>query len=356
MKRPQITQIYTDSDVRKKICAHLCNLWIVLLLILSGCKEKDSKVYPQDRMTVEYSVDRETIQVGDPVELIVTAYYPTNGILELPEIGREKAVVLLGRDSETTPREDGLLQAQTRYALTSFRLGDQPVCNDLIRCTVNGQIFSTNFPPVTLHVESSLSSEDSSELADIKAPQKLPGRIPGWIWIVLGAAAVSFAIGIIISALWKNREKLVPTAPPVPAHVIALRALEALQQRKLLEQNECKPFYTELSLILRTYLEGRFNLNAPDETTEEIVIEMSRSPELSGTQRNILQEFMRQADMVKFAKGNPDRTTMESAFETTREFVNETKLTDTQIINHEDTKNTKITASSPSCLRGEKQI
>jgi len=93
----------------------------------------------------------------------------------------------------------------------------------------------------------------------------------------------------------------------------------------LLEQDECKPFYTELSLILRTYLEGRFSLNAPDETTEEIVEELSRSPELNGAQRNILQEFMRQADIVKFAKGHPDRPTMESAFNTTRQFVEETK-------------------------------
>ena len=60
-------------------------------------------------------------------------------------------------------------------------------------------------------------------------------------------------------------------------------------------------------------------------TTEEIVEEMSRSTELSGLQRNILQDFMRQADIVKFAKGHPDRGTMEAAFGTTKQFVEETK-------------------------------
>ena len=50
-----------------------------------------------------------------------------------------------------------------------------------------------------------------------------------------------------------------------------------------------------------------------------------KSPKLSGTQRNILQDFMRQADIVKFAKGHPDRPTMESAFITTKQFVEETK-------------------------------
>ena len=55
--------------------------------------------------------------------------------------------------------------------------------------------------------------------------------------------------------------------------------------------------------------------------------EMSRSPELSTEQQNILRAFMTQADMVKFAKGHPDRATMENAFATTERFVERTKST-----------------------------
>ncbi len=298
---------------------------IILILALAGCEKKTAKKVPQDRLTVEYTIDRDTLMVGDPAELVVTAYYPTNGVLEMPEIGREKDVVLLKRTWANVPREDNLAQAETRFALTSFRLGDHVVSTNSITCTVGDRTFTTNFPPVVLHVKSSLSDDAASELADIKPSRRLPGRIPRWIWIVLGAAAVAFVVGLITSRLWKNREKLVPATPPVPPHVIALQALQALKNKNLLEQDECKPFYTELSLILRAYLEGRFHLNAPDETTEEIVDEMSRSPELNGAQRNILQEFMRQADMVKFAKGHPDRNTMEAAFDTTKRFVEETK-------------------------------
>lgn len=297
----------------------------LIVLSLFGCKKEESKTYPQDRLTVEYAIDRETILVGDPVALVVTAYYPTNGVLKLPEIGREKDIVLLKRDWENIPREDGLIQSESRYSITSFRLGEQPVSTNDIVCTVNEETFTTNFPSIVLRVESSLSGNATSELADIKPVQKLSGRIPRWIWVVLGSAAIAFFVGLITSKLWKNRATLIPSAPPIPPHVIALKALQSLMNKGLLEQDECKPFYTELSLILRTYLEGRFNLNAPEETTEEIVEALSRSPELNGGQRNILQEFMRQADMVKFAKGHPDRTTMESAFNTTRQFVEETK-------------------------------
>lgn len=299
-------------------------LWLVPFLLF-GCKERESKTLPQDRLTVEYSIDRETIHVGDPVELIVTAYYPTNGVLELPEIGREKDIILLKRDWASIPREDALHQSETRYSITSFRLGEHVVSTNGIVCSIGDETLATNFPQVVLKVESALSGDASTELADIKPEQKLDGRIAPWLWVSLGTALAAFLTGLVTAKLWKRREPIVPSAPPVPPHVIALHALNSLKEKGLLERDECEPFYTELSLILRTYLEGRFNLNAPDETTEEIVEELSRSPELNGAQRNILQEFMRQADMVKFAKGHPGRTSMESAFDTTRHFVEETK-------------------------------
>ncbi len=317
----------TDKHrLQKKASASICvYLWALGLLFIIGCSQEQNKTYPQDRLTVEYSLDRDTIMVGDPAELVVTAYYPTNGTLELPEIGHEKDVVVLQRDWEHIPRKDGLAQAETRYSLTSFRLGDHLLSSNAITCTIGDRTYTTNFPPVSLHVQSALPPDAGAEIADIKPSRKLPGRIPRWLWVAAGATAVAFLAGLISSRLWKNREKLIPAAPPVPPHVIALNALQALKHKGLLERDECEPFYTQLSLILRTYLEGRFHLNAPDETTEEIVEEMSRSPELNGAQRNILQEFMRQADMVKFAKGRPDRGSMESAFDTTKQFVEETQ-------------------------------
>ncbi|MDZ8119249.1 hypothetical protein [Pontiella agarivorans] len=299
--------------------------WLVLLA-LAGCKEVEQKAVPQDRLTVEYSVDREDILIGDPVQLTVTAYYPTNGTLVLPEIGREKDVVLLSRDWNDIPREDGLTQSETRYSITSFRLGEHVVSTGTISCAVGEDLFSTNFPDINLTVSSSLPDDASSEIADLQPVHKLPGRIPAWVWIIPGSVLLAFLIGLLTSKLWKNRETLIPSAPPVPPHIIAFQALETLKNKGLLEKGECNPFYTELSLILRTYLDGRFRLNATDETTEEIVENLSRSPELNMDQQSILRDFMTQADMVKFAKGHPDRSTMESAFATTQQFVEETKM------------------------------
>ena len=309
--RPQRRKDAKNVDGASCSVGLLCG---VLLLLFTGCKKEEPKPYPQNQLTVEYTFDQESIHVGDPVELILTAYYPTNSTFEPPEIGREKDIVLLNRDWKRIPREDGLTQTETRYSITSFRLGNHLV--------------STNIPDLVLHVDSALEADASSKIADIKPMHKLPGRMPRWVWVVLGTAAAAFLLGLVSSKLWKHRKVIIPRTPPPPPHVLAFRALEKLKGKGLLEKDACNPFYTELSLILRIYLDGRFHLNAPDETTEEIVEELSTSPELNAIQRNILQDFMRQADMVKFAKGHPDRSTMESAFDTTKQFVAETKQTE----------------------------
>jgi hypothetical protein len=284
-----------------------------------------------DPQEASYTVDKTTIMVGDPVELSVTAFCPTNAMIDFPELGREKEIVVLQRSSERLepgkhPGED-FPRIKMNYTLTSFRLGEHVLSTNAIVCRgMDGNpVYSSAFPDITVVVETSLPEDTTSELANIKPPHKLPGRVPPWLWISALVALTAFLIGLISSKLWKNRETILPKVPTVPPHIIALDALEALKKKGLLENDDCNPFYTELSMILRTYLEGRFQLNAPDETTEEIVEEMSKSPELNGAQRNILQDFMRQADMVKFAQGHPDRVTMESAFETTKQFITETK-------------------------------
>lgn len=300
----------------------------VALLTSCGPKIEKPDIFANGKFTCGTSTSGGTILIGEPYEVTLWAVHPTNSVVDFPEIGREKEIVVLDREWNEIVYTNGNKKTELILSVTSFRLGDHLICTNPATLHHEGVSETNCFPDIKLPVKTSLEENASSKLADIKPIHKLPGRVPPWLWITAGTALIAFLIGLITTKLWKNRETILPKTPPVPPHVIAFRALETLRNKGLLENDECNPFYTELSMILRTYLDGRFNLNAPDETTEEIVEEMSRSPELSGTQRNILQDFMRQADMVKFAKGHPDRTTMEAAFDTTKQFVEETKPTE----------------------------
>jgi len=82
---------------------------------------------------------------------------------------------------------------------------------------------------------------------------------------------------------------------------------------------------SSLTYIVKDYLEDRFSIHAPRQTTEEFLrnMESGNSP-LNNLDRNFLQEFMTSADMVKFAKYDTSNNEVESAINRAEELINGT--------------------------------
>jgi hypothetical protein len=102
---------------------------------------------------------------------------------------------------------------------------------------------------------------------------------------------------------------------------IALQSLDQLNVDQLINRQEIDQLHTKLSDILRSYLENYFLLKAREQTTEEFLRDISFSTQFSGDQRNLLQQFLRLADLVKFATFEPDIDASRNAFKSVRNFV-----------------------------------
>ena len=298
--------------------------FLILSLLLYGCQPVTETVYPRDQLTLESSCTQTNLTIGEPIEFTLITTYPNGGTLQLPELGRKKEVIQLERNWEQMERSDELVQTHFHYRLTSFELGTHLICTNTIHFTYQGETNTYSFPSLFLNVISSLPPDATSELAPLRPPHPLPARIPRWIIIVIAAGIIAYIMGRLSTRLWKNRTSTKPVPVAIPAHLNALRELEELRAGPLMQAQQSEPFVTELSRILRCYLEARFQLNAPDQTTEEILADLTRSPILSDQQQRILNTFLQQADVVKFAKGEWEQHAMEEAFQTTRTFVQET--------------------------------
>ncbi len=104
---------------------------------------------------------------------------------------------------------------------------------------------------------------------------------------------------------WKNRGR-VPVVQKVvhPPYIIAERLLQELHAKQLWQQGKIKEFYSELSYILRGYLEDQFTMPALESTTDELILTLQKrqfADIVVGKMQNLLQT----ADLVKFAKGEP---------------------------------------------------
>ena len=109
------------------------------------------------------------------------------------------------------------------------------------------------------------------------------------------------------------------------AYEIARARLNRLLARPRPTAEQVDAFYVELSGIVRRYLEDRFELRAPELTTEEFLASVGESPDLSREHQTLLREFLRQADLVKFAGVQPSNEDIERSIEAARRFLEETR-------------------------------
>jgi hypothetical protein len=180
--------------------------------------------------------------------------------------------------------------------------------------------------PLFVHVASLMTGEfDPYNFRDIKGAVDVPtNEPPAWLKYVIGAVG----LGVVILILWMLRRhrsrKPVAAPPPVPAHVWAMQELDRLAAENLVSRGEFHAFFFRLSLIARQYIERRFGIMAAEQTTDEFLREVRTNPVLNDDQRTLLSRFLRLADMVKFAKLQPQPGESEEVFAAARNFVQQT--------------------------------
>ena len=183
--------------------------------------------------------------------------------------------------------------------------------------------------PLFLEVHTVPTDTSAAKLKDIKPPfdEKF-----NWKWylnyVYFGVGILVLIIIIVLVTLYyarKNRQVILePEKPKIPAHIIALAALEKIKTDQVWKDGKVKEHYSSISEAIRTYIEDRFNVNALESTTDEIMTAF-RSQVVDKESKDKLQQLLMLSDLVKFAKMFPiddeHNFTLQNAFD----FVNGTK-------------------------------
>ncbi|MCD4793126.1 MAG: BatD family protein [Bacteroidales bacterium] len=296
------------------------------------------------------SFEKDEIFIGDQIELI----------LEIPKnIGNDilfpvfENVIIEGIEiletSEVEFIEPENLLRQT-YVITSFE--DSLFLLYPFEFKVDNKIIKTN--PLRLQVSyykpdsilmSKIDTTGKLRIVDIKPPVETPMTFKEFI-NRFGIYIIAFLIVVIlifvVRYFYKKRKdnKLVFTKPKpkIPVHVHTLEQLKVLKKKELHKKEILKPFYTELSFIIRSYIENRFKIEALESITNEIIDEFSKTEFANDETISKLEELLSLSDLVKFAKNRPNEHENELMIEYAFSFVNLTKqeeLAEQEIKNQE---------------------
>ncbi len=277
---------------------------------------------------VNASLENDEILIGDQVMLTITVNYSPP--VEIEEVGFDEVQAVPGLEVLRAERfekegEAGQRLLEIQLQLTSFDSGYYRIPPIPISYKAGESIGSINTDELALQVNTIPLGEDDTGLQPIKGIMEERINFRDILPYLLLAALL---IALILFIFYRTRPKPKPEppkpAPEVPAHTLAMEQLKRLEEKKLWQKGLAKAYHSELTHILRSYLEKRYRISAMDKTTGEI-LEQLNLVELEQAERAPLRELLEKADLVKFAKAQPPATFHQEALEQVRAFVEHTK-------------------------------
>ena len=280
---------------------HTLSYFIGLLLILCS-----NSTWSQET-TAKASLDSTFLLIGNQTKLKLEVNKPMDVGVTFPNlidtIIREIEVL------ETSPidssnSEDGQTILSRTYTVTSFDTGYHilPAFEFLVnRSDASVDTIKTK----QLALEVLLVPVDTSQaIKPIKGPETIPLSWRDWLPWVLGSLLALVLIGVLIFFLTRKKKEEAPTirVPKEPAHVIALRELDQLKAAKMWQGGDIKGYHSQLTEIIRAYIEHRFQIQALEQTSDQVI----RSFEYAGLSNSVPIEELKQllflADLVKFCQ------------------------------------------------------
>jgi hypothetical protein len=342
----------------------LCGRWLAAFLLLifiggmvSACRPTAEKVSPQssaiakrfgaEPVILELRLDRQRLTVAERLAIELRAETDEEHAVKFVEL-KEFAGFAVSSAAELKPEltAPGRVVFGFRYVLEPLAAGKAQVpvltVETWKKAEAKASIATVATESVTVEVLSLLAKDDAgATISDIAPPLAKP--LNPWLLAGLGLAGI-LALALIVYLVRRRLRRVIPAPPPLPPHLLAYQALDRLLATDLLASSQVKTFYEALSAILRHYIEQRFGLRAPEQTTEEFLAELGRggagprgrsfgivsdkshsSIMVAASHKLLLREFLSHCDLVKFARHTPSQSEAEESVERCRRFVRETE-------------------------------
>ena len=233
-----------------------------------------------------YQLDTNNITIGDQVTLSISGVENYRTLEELNQNG----VVALKQWEDTAKHVQYTTLTSFDEGEHSIRLGEEDslvlAVNDVEGVdTVNVQI---------------------KDIAPIIKVKYTFWEIFRWVLLGLAVAALALAIVYVVKRVKAHKPIIeFKPEPVIPADERALNGLESLRRKELWQAGKVKEYYTELTDIVRQYLEEDWGINSTDMTSDETLEAYHASKAYDESCEAKLRNTLRTADMVKFAKGEP---------------------------------------------------
>jgi len=258
---------------------------------------------------IQSSIDSTSIKIGEQITYKIQIETDSIDFVVFPEGQTFLPLEMIESYQVDTARHDAKFRLIKRYGLTQFDSGIYTIPRQKI-IIGNKTIFTDS---LTVEINNIVVDTTKQGLFDIKPiieVDKSPSN--WWLYVLIILIFLGIIAFLLYWFIWREKpltkEEKVALLPPYER---AKLALQELDKSEYLQNEEIKEYYSELTGIIRTYLDEKVYDHSLESTTEELISRLhllkdGQQIDLSKEDISTIENILKRADLVKFAKSKPD--------------------------------------------------
>jgi len=258
---------------------------------------------------VSATVDSTSIKIGEQITYRIQVETDTTNLVVFPEGQSFMPLEMIESYKTDTVKQNDKYNLIKRYGLTQFDSGVYTIPPQKI--VIGNKTLLTD--SLKVEVRNILVDSTKQGLYDIKPiieVEKSPSQ--WWKYVLYTLLVLGIVAGLIYWFLWRKKplseEEQIALLPPYDRAKLALKKLE---ESDYLKQDALKEYYSELTQIVRKYLDEKVYDHSMESTTDQLISRLrllkdGNQIDLSKDTIKNIESILKRADLVKFAKSKPD--------------------------------------------------
>lgn len=279
---------------------------------------------------VTSTIDSTKIKIGEEILYTINVEADSTDVVVFPEEQTFAPLEMIESYKADTTFEASKYRLIKKYGLTQFDSGHYTIPAQ--RILINNKPFLTD--SIKVEINNVVVDTTKQKMFDIKPAVEVKNPPFDWLLLLYWIIPILLIIGIALY-LFRRKKRRDAVEKQLPPYEEAIVALKKLDNTLLLKENKSKEYYSNLTEIVKRYLDREVDDAALESTSDQLITRLMMHKDAGSfdfdneTIRKLDQIFKR-ADLVKFAKMNQqsgqaevDRTTIEEIINETHEAVPE---------------------------------
>lgn len=267
-------------------------------------------------------ISTDYIKFGEPIVLKITVKTGQKDTIIFPTITdtlSEKFEVL--RQKKDTLSKNNSIFINDSIIFSAYEEGTFSVPPQ--RILVNSKEYFT--PSYKVTVAPVVTDSVKTPLFDIKSIVQIPKNVWDYIQPYLGYVLILLVILVCVIIYFIRRKKKKSETYKSEPDVLAIKRLKKLKKSNYIAKDLYKKYYSELTSIIKEYMEARWNFPATKLLSDDLLEYLKKEKLIDENEIENLSGIFKTSDLAKFAKYKPTPEEAKLHMEKAINFINLTK-------------------------------